>query len=178
MRGEKRVGGPYYPTNDPGVTMLGEAQWKWLEQQLKMPAELRIIATSIQYIAESSGQETWSNIPLERARFFKLIKQTRANGIVMISGDRHWAEIASLPGPTGYPVYDITSSSLNQPHGRGTPTINQYRTVPETYHQANFGTILVDWQVSDPTIDLQIIDLDGKPRIRKQLKLSTLQSNR
>jgi len=177
-RGERRVGGPYYPTNDPQVTMLGEAQWKWLEQQLRMPAELRIIATSIQYIAESSGQETWSNIPLERARLFKLIKQTKANGIIMMSGDRHWAEIASLPGPTGYPVFDITSSSLNQPHGRGTPTINQYRAVPETYHQANFGTILVDWQASDPTIDLQIIDLDGKPRIRKQLKLSTLQADR
>ncbi len=175
-RGERRVGGPYYPTNDPGVTMLGEAQWKWLEEQLRMPAELRIIATSIQYIAESSGQETWSNIPLERARLFKLIKQTKANGIIMMSGDRHWAEIASLPGPTGYPLYDITSSSLNQPHGRGTPTINQYRVVPETYHQANFGSILVDWKQSDPTIQLKILDLEGQPRIQKKLKLSNLKT--
>ncbi|HIN96014.1 MAG TPA: DUF4976 domain-containing protein, partial [Planctomycetes bacterium] len=173
-RGEKRVGGPYYPTTDATITMLGEDQWKWLEQQLRVPAEIRIIATSIQYIAESAGQETWSNIPLERARLLKLIKQTKANGILMISGDRHWAEIASLPGPTGYPLYDITSSSLNQPHGRGTPTINQYRDVPETYHQVNFGTILVDWQQSDPTIQLQILDLEGQPRIKKQLKLSNL----
>ena len=156
--------------------MLGEAQWKWLEKQLRMPAELRIIATSIQYIAESSGQETWSNIPLERARLLKLIKQTRANGIIMMSGDRHWAEIASLPGPTGYPLYDITSSSLNQPHGRGTPTINQHRVVPETYHQANFGSILVDWKQSDPTIQLQILDLEGQPRIQKKLKLSNLKA--
>ena len=175
-RGEKRVGGPYYPTTDPTITMLGEDQWKWLEQQLRVPAEIRIIATSIQYIAESAGQETWSNIPLERARLLKLIKQTKANGILMISGDRHWAEIASLPGPTGYPLYDITSSSLNQPHGRGTPTINQYRDVPETYHQVNFGTILVDWQQSDPTIQLQILDLEGQPRIQKKLKLSNLRS--
>ena len=156
--------------------MLGEAQWKWLEKQLRMPAELRIIATSIQYIAESSGQETWSNIPLERARLLKLIKQTRANGIIMMSGDRHWAEIASLPGPTGYPLYDITSSSLNQPHGRGTPTINQHRVVPETYHEANFGSILIDWEQSDPTIQLQILDLKGQPRIQKNVKLSNLKA--
>ena len=175
-RGEKRVGGPYYPTDDPAIAMLGEAQWKWLEKQLRVPAELRILATSIQYIAESAGQETWSNIPRERKRLFELIKQTKASGIVMISGDRHWAEIASLPGPTGYPLYDITSSSLNQPHGRGTPTINRYRHLPKTYHQANFGSIQVDWQKSDPTIQVQILDLDGKPRINKELKLSNLRA--
>jgi len=32
----------YLPQTDPTATMLGEAQWKWLEEELKKPAELRL----------------------------------------------------------------------------------------------------------------------------------------
>jgi alkaline phosphatase D len=30
--------------------MLGEEQWKWLEEQLQVPADIRIIASSIQML--------------------------------------------------------------------------------------------------------------------------------
>src|SRR5688572_9172827 len=42
--------GPYIANNDPSSTVLGEAQWKWLEEQLRIPAEVRIIASSIQVV--------------------------------------------------------------------------------------------------------------------------------
>jgi len=51
-KGERRVGGPYFPSNDKSITMLGEAQWKWLEQQLRVPADVRIIASSIQCVSD------------------------------------------------------------------------------------------------------------------------------
>ena len=47
-------------------TMLGNAQWKWLEQELEKPATFRIIASSIQFSAPFNGYESWSNFPLER----------------------------------------------------------------------------------------------------------------
>ena len=47
-------GGKYVPHPDPDVTLLGTAQWRWLEEQLRKPAELRIIASSIQFISEFS----------------------------------------------------------------------------------------------------------------------------
>src|SRR5262245_7474969 len=33
----------YEPDDDPAKTMLGEPQWQWLEQELKKPAELRLL---------------------------------------------------------------------------------------------------------------------------------------
>jgi alkaline phosphatase D len=78
--GERRVGGPYYPNPDPSVPMLGEAQWKWLEEQLSQPAELRVVVSSLQFIAEAAGQETWSNLPSERQRMIDLIAKTKASG--------------------------------------------------------------------------------------------------
>lgn len=173
--GERRVGGPYYPNDDASVTMLGKAQWRWLEEQLKQPAEIRIIATSIQFIAEAAGQETWSNLPAERQRMIDLIETTEAAGVVFLSGDRHWSDLSVQREGVPYPLYDFTSSSLNQPHKRGTPTDNRYRETEQTYHQANFGVIEIDWSGDDPTLDLRIQDLENQTRIQNQIALSELQ---
>lgn len=172
---ERRTGGPYTPDDSADKTVLGEAQWKWLAEQLRVPAELRIIATSIQCIAADDGQETWSNLPRERERFFRLLNETKANGVVLISGDRHWSELSSIEDGLRYRLYDLTSSSLNQPHGRGTPTLNRFRDLPTTYHKENFGEIAVDWNQDDPQITLQIRDMSGDVQISKQVALSTLQ---
>ena len=43
---------PYLPNTDPDATMLGPEQWKWLEDQLKQPAELRLLVSSIQVVAD------------------------------------------------------------------------------------------------------------------------------
>jgi alkaline phosphatase D len=176
--GERRVGGPYYPNDEPAVPMLGEAQWQWLEKQLKQPAELRIIASSIQFIAEAAGQETWSNLPAERQRLINLIAKTEATGVVFVSGDRHWSDLSVQRENVPYPLYDLTSSSLNQPHKRGTPTENRYREAGQTYHQANFGVVEIDWRGDESTLELRIQDAENKTRIRKRVALSELQPAR
>ncbi|MEE2936350.1 MAG: alkaline phosphatase D family protein [Planctomycetota bacterium] len=176
-KGERRVGGPYVPSAMPDVTMLGDQQWRWLDAQLKQPAELRIIASSIQCVAEAAGQETWSNLPKQRQQLFDRIANNGANGVVILSGDRHWAELSVTRMQTSYPIYDLTSSSLNQIHARGTPTENQYRALPKTYHLENYGAILIDWEKANPEIHLQILDQSGTPQIEKILRLSELQKH-
>ncbi len=172
--GEKRIGGPYVPDRDPTKTMLGPEQWVWLEKQLRAPADLRVIATSIQCIAEASGQETWSNLPLERERLFRLIATTEADGVVLVSGDRHWSELSMVRDGVPYPLYEMTSSSFNQVHARGTPTENRFRAIDTTVHRENYGVIAVDWDASEPSIHLQIRDLDGDVKIEKQIRLNEL----
>jgi alkaline phosphatase D len=81
--------GPYVPSPDPNATLLGEAQWQWLGQQLRVPARVRLLVSSIQVVAEDHGFEKWMNLPRERDRLFKLIRDTGAGGVVLLSGDRH-----------------------------------------------------------------------------------------
>ncbi len=174
---ERRVGGPYIPDHDPQKTMLGEAQWKWLKKQLQQPAEIRILASSIQLLASDAGQETWSNLPRERKRLLSLIQSTNANGLFIISGDRHWSEYSKVEKDLEYPIYDFTSSSFNQIHPRGTPTENRFRANSKTYHKENYGLINIDWNKSDPVIQIEIRDSSGELQIEQALKLSELQSN-
>lgn len=170
-RGDKRVGGPWLPDDDPSKTMLGDAQWRWLETQLRQRADVRIIASSIQFIAEDAGQETWSNLPRERQKMVDLLAATNANGVIFISGDRHWSELSSLDRESSGRLLDLTSSSFNQIHPRGTPTKNRFRELPTTYHKENFGVIDISWDQPSPQVTLEIRDLKGDVQLSNKLRL-------
>lgn len=169
--------GPYLPNTDPDATILGEAQWEWFEAQLRIPAELRIIASSIQLAAEEHGYEKWANIPNERDRFLKLIRDTRAEGIIILSGDRHAAEVSRLDDAVGYPLYDVTSSALNMPRTHQLEA-NRHRvafeSLREPYFQPNFGVLTIDWSAADPLISMQIRDESGKIIVRHEITLGRL----
>lgn len=173
--------GKYAPNDDPEATVLGSAQWKWLEEQLRVPAELRLIGSSFQVLADEHGSEMWGNFPRERRRLFNLIRDTKAKGVVFLSGDRHLAEIAKFDPGVGYPLYDVTSSSLNAPSGNFTPEtkvrfaneINSYR-VGLTWFDTNFGTVEIDWKQADPVVRLQVRDEKGTVVLQQRVNLSQL----
>ena len=176
--------GRYKPTTDKSTTMLGEAQWKWLEAKLHEPAEVRIIASSIQVLPDEHGSEKWGNFPHERTRLFHLIRDTKANGVVLISGDRHLAEIMEVDSARSgnpYPIYEVTSSRLNAPSGNMTKAgtrfaneINSYR-IGLTYFDTNFGMITIDWSQPDPLIRMRVQDEVGDVVLQKTVPLSLLQ---
>ena len=164
-RAEKgRTVGRYLPDPDSDSTMLGEEQWAWLAEELKKPAELRLLISSIQVIATDHGWEKWGTLPKERKRLLDLVRDL-ATQVVILSGDRHSADISMLPPETDggpfYPVYDVTASGLNQTGLAEEP--NRYRVAgDEVYNQPNFGWIEVDWAAEDPAVKLEIRDVDGQ----------------
>lgn len=167
--------GPYEASSDQKATMLGDAQWKWLGEQLKVPARLRILVSSVQVVPQDHAWEKWYNFPHERERLFKLIKDTKAAGLVAISGDRHLAELSMMDAGIGYPIYDLTSSGLTEASARWRKfEVNRHRVATMNWGN-NFGLITVDWAKEDPVIRLQIRDEEGEVTIQEKLPLSLLQ---
>lgn len=164
--------GRYLPDADPAKTMLGTAQWTWLSEKLKQPADLRLLVSSIQVLAEGHGFERWGNLPLERQRLFELIQSTGANGVVMLSGDRHRAAIYVNPKDGPYPLHEITSSSLNLPFADPTET-GPYQH-GEMYGEANFGTIEIDWDKR--IVQLSIHGPDGRAVRKSTIALGSLRA--
>lgn len=172
--------GFYQANTDRSTTILGEAQWAWLAEQLRMDAELRIIASSIQVIPEDHGFEKWMNFPHERERLFRLIRDSGANGVLFVSGDKHWAEISRMDGGVGYPLYEVTSSSLNSPRAyifesnrRRIGWLSRF-FAGAVYYEENFGMITVDWERADPMIGLEIRGDRGDVVVRHEIQLSGL----
>jgi len=167
-------GGRYVANTDPGATLLGATQWAWLEERLREPAQVRIIGSSIQVVNETSGGEKWANFPAERKKLFELLWSNRNTGVLFISGDRHYAELEMMDGEIGYPVYDLTSSSLNWAEPRWRRIAASKHRIGLAERGDNFGLIEIDWERTDPLIRLKIIDVDGDLVLHRKVDLSTL----
>lgn len=160
----------YLPDTNPDKTLLGTEQWEWLEERLREPADLRIIGSSIQFSHEYNGWESWTNFPLELIKMVDLIKTTKANGVVFISGDVHWGELSILKPPGCYPLHDLTASGLNRDWSNVEPNRNRSGDACMDFH---FGMLEIDWAES-PTVEFRIHDITGRGRVRKAVKLSGL----
>ncbi len=161
----------YQPNENKDSTFLGHEQWKWLEEQLKLPAELRIIASSTQFSHEYNGWESWTNVPHEQKRMTDLIKSTNANGVLIISGDVHWGEISKLDVEGQYPLYDVTSSGITQTWDKIAPNKNR---IGDAIAENNYGVIEIDWTKPTPEIDLKLFDIENKLRSSVHLSLTDL----
>jgi alkaline phosphatase D len=152
-----------YHRDNPGpdADTLGEAQWQWLEHQLvTSPAQVNLIVSGIQVLPAEQRFEKWANFPKAKARLLALLARNDVPEVILLSGDRHLAEISRDPATTGYPLHEVTSSSLNAP---GKPNNEQNRQrIGENFTAVNFGTLTIDWQQSSLT--LAIHDLAGTPQ--------------
>jgi len=163
--------GPYVRNPDRRATMLGERQWEWLERQLEVPAELRVFGSSLQVLADFTGWESWANFARDRDRLFDVIRRKRANGILFLSGDIHYAELSKLDGNVPYTLWDLTSSGLTEEWKVPTPNANR---ASEVVADANFGFVDIDWQGTDTKLKLGIVDARGTPRLAFDLALADL----
>lgn len=142
-------------------TILGEAQWKWLEQELtQSEAQFNIIVSSIQLLSNQHGFEKWGNFPNEAVKLENRIVNTKAKGVIFLSGDRHIAEFSSkdIPG-LGYPLIDFTSSGLTHTYSSFSAEENPYRK-GEVVKELNFGILKLDFK--NNRVQMEIRGVDNK----------------
>jgi alkaline phosphatase D len=161
---EKR--GPYEASLSKAASMVGEAQWQWLEAQLQKPADVRIIGSSIQLLAEFTGWETWANFPRDRQRFIDLLAVHQQEPVIIISGDVHWTEFSQIE-QGDWPLIELTSSGLTEEWRDISP--NRHR-VGEAFAEANYGLIDITWAAEKhPAITLSVKNAQGAVLIEKRM---------
>jgi alkaline phosphatase D len=150
--------GWYIPTTDSKATVLGDEQWRWLDQELAKPADVRFIVSSIQMETSAHGFESWANFPKERARFYALLNARNVQNAVLLSGDRHAgalykAQIAGLKKP----LWEFTSTSLNFAFGKGDEGGKEPdpARIGGLWGVPNFGQIDIDWGAKTVTLTLK-----------------------
>jgi len=133
-----------------GGDMLGETQWKWLEEEIKNnKAEFTLIASGSQVLTDDRiFIETWYEA--SRQRLFELIRKYKLSGVILLSGDVHFAEILKHPCPEriGYNLYELTSSGLTESPPFPEPErlvkelfLDTYNSPKDRVFQRNFGVL-------------------------------------
>lgn len=151
----------YQPEEDPAATMLGEAQWAWLEGVLTDPQyDLFVVMSSVQLLSSEHGFETWGNFPQEVQKLRSILARTGTTPVIFLSGDRHISELSRADWEeVAYPVFDFTSSGLTHSYSSYTGEPNRYR-VGEVVVDRSFG--LLDIEPSIMEITFTIVGEEGQ----------------
>ena len=124
------------------ATILGDKQWRWLENELEdSEADFTVIVTSIQFLSNKHGWEKWANFPNETEKMHHLLVSAKAKNIVLLSGDRHMAEISKADiDSKNYPLIELTSSGLTHTQVTSATEENSYR-ISNVIKQLNFSVL-------------------------------------
>jgi len=164
----------YYPNAEGDI--LGAEQWDWLERELRASdARITLVGTSIQAVSSQHPWEKWSNFPQARRRLFDVIRRSGTPGVILLSGDRHKAELSRHDEAIDYPLYDFTSSGLTH---YVSPESEPNRHRVGAYVTAlNFGLITIDWDAAPVTLDLEIRGTENESRFQHTIQLPELRAD-
>ncbi|RXG15407.1 alkaline phosphatase D [Leeuwenhoekiella aestuarii] len=150
----------YEPRRKKNGTILGEQQWQWFKEELSEKTDFTIIMSSIQLLSAEHGFETWGNFPKEVKRFIKAVKRSKANAVLVLSGDRHISEFSKKNmKDLAYPLIDFTSSGLTHSYTAYNGEPNRYR-VGKVVSVRSYGLVDIDLNLN--TVDMKIIGTEGE----------------
>jgi len=161
---------------NPNGDILGDTQWKWLENELsKNDAEITLIGSGIQVLPyDKPIQEKWGKFPISYKRLLKLIYSSPLPNIILLSGDVHYGEIFRKTC-YGIPLYEITSSGLTHScQNIGCQYYIDYLMhskyqISNFYVEQNVGMIIIDWDKQE--LKLQVRGLNGTVALEQLVKL-------
>jgi len=143
--------------------MLGAEQWAWLEEQFEQSeASMHILVSSVQLLSVNPIVEGWGHYPAAQARMLALLRKHRPRGLVVLSGDVHFAELLVTQleegreeGEEGGEALEVTSSGMTHTcfataMGMCETAVQRYdrhRLSPSSFYGGfNYGTVEVDWE--------------------------------
>jgi alkaline phosphatase D len=163
----------------PDKTMFGARQLEWLKQALVSAPRnaIKIIAGGSQFWSRPNRFEGWHSFATERRAFAEWLIARRIDGVVFLSGDRHFSELLKIERPGAYPLYEFTSSPLTS---RSPPRLDAADRdnpdiVPGTLvARRQFGLIRVSGPGDDRRLMLESYDGAGELLWQHELRARDL----
>jgi alkaline phosphatase D len=163
----------------PDKTMFGARQLQWLKQALVSAPRnaIKIVAGGNQIWSRPNRWEGWHQFNAERRAFADWLQAQRIDGVLFVSGDRHFSELLKIDRPGAYPLYEFTSSPLtSRPPARlDAADHDNPDIVPGTLVvKRQFGMIRVSGPGDDRRLTLESYDGDGALLWRHELRARDL----
>ncbi len=162
----------------PDKHMYGEKQMLWLKNQLVASRQpFKFIVGGNQMLNDYHKWEGWDKYRYERDAFLKWLEETKIEGVVFLSGDKHHTEMLKIPRENAYPLYELTCSPFTAgTHEKG---IDSERKKPTLIQETlvgvkNFCKLKFEGKRNERNMILESYDADGKLLWSKKFKQSEL----
>ena len=164
----------------PGKTMFGAQQLTWLRNALTYSkAPVKLVVNGSQMWNQANRFEGWNHFAIEQRAFADWLLAQKIDGVVFLSGDRHFSELLKVDRPGTYALYEFTSSPLTS-RPWANPEAGEQKNasvVPGTLiGQRQFGMIRVTGPGNDRRLALESYDGTGKLLWRHEIRVRDLKS--
>ena len=135
--------------DDGHKTMLGARQLAWLKRELSAATgKVKIIASGSEW-QPNSHADSWTSYPRERSQIFRFIEEEGIEGVLLISGDRHFTGGYQIGGQ----LIEVTAGPLGS---KNFPTKN----LPDMFLNCGEGKLFavfdIDTTGAEPQIMLEV----------------------
>lgn len=155
--------------DDPNKPYLGEKQMQWLKDSLlNSHATFKIIVNGNQVMNHLSRHEGMVHYPREYHELVDFLKEADVDGVLFLTGDRHFTELQKVQRSDNYPIYDFTSSPLTSgiTNDFKEPEVSNPNRVEGTLviDKRNFGLVRVEGKRKERVLVLMTYDSTGAKR--------------
>lgn len=105
-------------------------------------ADLRILVSSTPVLSHDYRGERWGAFPKERARLYEIMRGSSGKWLIVTS-DRHFAQISEIKGVLSYPLIEIMAGGMNTIWEAGAQGSDRYR-VGRPLVDINFGMLQIN----------------------------------
>jgi alkaline phosphatase D len=164
-------------------TQYGEQQRDWLKQsllaaQINKACVFKFIVTGGQVITDFAGaSETFAYYPEEREDLLKFIVEHHITGVIFLTGDVHFTELARKKISDTQWVYELTSSPFSSAVsnlGKTERAADPHRVESTLVSDQNFCVLNVTGPKEDRQVVITCVDKQGVTRFTQAIKASEL----
>ncbi|MCF6269865.1 MAG: alkaline phosphatase family protein [Melioribacteraceae bacterium] len=157
----------YYRTPNKRETtnreIFGAEQVEWLLDGLvSSKAPFKFIVTGNEFLTDNDYEENHINFNEERERILSLIKEEGIEGVIFLTGDRHFSELSKLEREGAYPIYDFTISPFTSGVNLTKMESNSYRVEGSYIAKRNFAIFELTGERKKRELKCSVYDKDGK----------------
>ena len=174
-----------HPNRYPNVaekSMFGAAQFEWLKEALlSSDAHVKLVASGSQWWNRASRFEGLHQFPDEQRRLSEWLRKQKIDGVVFLSGDRHFGELLRIERASTYPLYEFTSSPLTYKAFENPDAAERTNPdlVPGTLQtRRQFGMIRVTGPANRRRLAFEAYDSDGGLLWRHEIAATELRTPR
>ena len=161
----------YHDSSYTGVEVnksyLGKKQLQWLKDNLaNSHASFKFIVSGSQVLNTEGHGECFCHYTEEWQELLDFIKEYKINGVIFLSGDRHYSEVLKFQKGGQYPLYEITSSPMAaRPYfsvKKSKEANNPLRVEGTLTNELNFMRLSVSGERYKRVLKVEDFDRDGK----------------
>ena len=164
----------------PDKTMFGAQQLAWLRNALiYSEAPIKLVVNGSQMWNRANRFEGWNHFATEQRAFAAWLLAQRIDGVLFLSGDRHFSELLKIDRLGTYPLYEFTSSPLTSRPWSNPDAAERENTdvVSGTLiGRRQFGMIRVTGPGDDRILALESYDASGNLLWRNEIRARDLRS--